>query len=57
MALRGVGGFFLDVFFEYGPGQISETETPVFGGVEVEVLRIHCLVFRDLDVNLSEIRG
>ena len=55
--MGGVCGFFLDVFLEYGPGQIPKTETSVFGGVEVKVLRIHCLVLRDLNVNLPEVRG
>ena len=57
MALGGVCGFFLDVFLEYCPGQIPKTETPVFGGVEEKILRIHRLVLRDLDVDLSEVRG
>ena len=49
-------GLLLDVFLEYGPGKIPETETAVFGWMEKEVLRVYCLAFGDLDVDFPEIR-
>lgn len=56
MTVGVVGWFFLDVFFEYSPGEVSETQTPVLTRVEEEVLGIHRLGLGDLNVDFSEIR-
>lgn len=47
--------FFLDVFLEHGPGEVSETEPSVFPRVEEEVLRVDGLGLGDLDVDFPEI--
>lgn len=57
MPLAGVGGFFLDVLLEDGPGQVPQTQATVLGGVEIEVLRVDGLGLGDLDVYLTKVGG